>query len=364
LRLILYCIRLGFDFFPLHRYTFVMADIQIRILPRSEIEINGELAADILESFRSRALKNLSETVNVDGFRKGHIPENLIAGKIGETGILEEMAELALAEHYPKILSEHALDAISRPEITLTKLARGNPLGFNIRTAIFPKITLPDYEKIMERVRSKKEEIVTIEDAEVEEALGELQKLRAGEGKELPALDDDFAKSVSPRDGGFKTLDELRAKVRESMLEEKQARAKSKKRAEILDAIVEKTGGDIPDILIEGELRMMLSQFKQDIAAMGVPFEEYLKRAKRSEEDIAKDMRSDAEKRVKINLMLKKIAEEEKISPDAAAVERETARLLEHYKNADPARTRSYVEMIFTNKKVLEFFEDTRYNPS
>jgi hypothetical protein len=53
------------------------------------------------------------------------------------------MAELALSEHYPKIIEQEKIDAISRPEIAITKLARKNPLGFKIKTAVLPEIKLP-----------------------------------------------------------------------------------------------------------------------------------------------------------------------------------------------------------------------------
>lgn len=348
--------------------------ITIKKLPKSEVEIEGEITSDVFESFREQAVKKLSESLTLEGFRKGHIPESVLMREIGETGILEEMAELALSEHYPKMLESEKVEAIGRPMITLTKLARGNPLGFRIRTAIFPEVTLPDYATIAKAKVSKKE-AVDVSGDEVEKAIMKLRELRAGktpsapgnehplqtspskegegQGVELPPLDDEFAKSV----GNFKNVEELRTKVRENILKEKERRAKSKKRAEILDAIVSETKGEIPDILTESELHTMTEQFKTDIAAMGVTYEEYLKHAKKSEEEIRKEWIPDAEKRVKTNIILKRIAEEKNIAPDKNAVEKEVAHLLEHYSDADPVRVRNYVESVFTNEKVMEFLE-------
>ncbi|MCI0542137.1 hypothetical protein L0Y69_00060 [bacterium] len=347
------------------------AKIEFTKLPQSEIELMGEIPADVFETFRPRAVKKLSEALTIEGFRKGHIPENIITAQIGETGILEEMAELALAEHYPKILAEgvdgEKIEAIGRPAITLTKLARGNPLGFKIRTAVLPTITLPDYEKIAKEKPGKKE-TVDVSDEEVEKAILKLRELRAGkdplpaspskevegqEDKELPPVDDAFAQSV----GEFKSLDELKTKVRENILKEKEHRAKSKKRAEILEQIVDKTGGEIPDILTQSELHTMLQQFKTDVAAMGVTFDEYLKHAKKTEDELRKEWVPDAEKRVKTNFVLKLIAKEKNITPDTEAVEKEVAHLLKHYTDADKERTKAYVESIFTNEKVMEFLE-------
>lgn len=91
----------------------------------------------------------------MDGFREGKVPENVLLANIPEMQILEEMAEMALNEHYPKILEDKKIDAISRPEISIIKLARNNPLAFKIKTAVLPEIKLPDYKDIAKKILSK-----------------------------------------------------------------------------------------------------------------------------------------------------------------------------------------------------------------
>jgi hypothetical protein len=125
--------------------------VSVKKLPKSEIEIEGELPADIFEGYFAKSLKKLGENLEVAGFRKGKVPESVILSKIPEINILEEMAGLALNDYYPKILEENKIDAISRPEIAITKLARKNPLGFKIKTAVLPIIKLPDYKKIAKK---------------------------------------------------------------------------------------------------------------------------------------------------------------------------------------------------------------------
>src|SRR3990167_4748194 len=122
--------------------------MEIKDLTQSEIEIIGEINADDFASFRANALERLANKYNIEGFRPGHVPINILEQKIGNDKILTEMAELALSKHYPKILLENKIDALGQPTIVLTKLATGNPLGFKIKTAIFPKFTLPDYKAL------------------------------------------------------------------------------------------------------------------------------------------------------------------------------------------------------------------------
>ena len=71
--------------------------LRVKKLPKSEIEIEGELEAEAFESYFTKALKKLGEAFEIDGFRKGKVPENVLISNIPEIRILEEMAEMALA---------------------------------------------------------------------------------------------------------------------------------------------------------------------------------------------------------------------------------------------------------------------------
>jgi len=132
---------------------------EIKKLPKSEVEITGEIPADEFERAFSKAMTELNQKAGIPGFRPGHVPENVLIEKVGEAAILEEAAEIALREAYPKMLEENKIEAIGRPEITITKIARKNPLGFKIKTAVLPEITLPDYKKIAGEAMTAKEEV-------------------------------------------------------------------------------------------------------------------------------------------------------------------------------------------------------------
>jgi len=131
------------------------SNIKITPLKNSEVEIEGEISADILQSSHKAATKRLSETLEIPGFRKGKVPESVIKQRIGEYPILEDAAEIALNSEYPNILIDHKINAIGRPEITVTKLALGNPLGFKIKTAIEPQFSIPDYKTIAKKITEK-----------------------------------------------------------------------------------------------------------------------------------------------------------------------------------------------------------------
>lgn len=341
--------------------------IEIKKLDNSEIEISGELSAEAFEAEREGALKTISGHVSIDGFRKGHVPEKVLLEKTGEMPILEEMAERALKKAYPEIIKKHEIDAIGRPSISVTKIAKGNPLGFKIKTAVMPEIILPDYKKIAGDIASKKEK-VSVTDDEVEKVITEVLKSRAAIDTEesseiqdkkqekepaLPELTDDFVKTL----GDFKDTADFKQKLRENITHEKKAQETSKRRMKIAERIIEKSAIPLPRLFVDVELEKMLAQFKGDISRMGLKFDEYLKHIKKTEEDLLKEWVPDAEKRGKFQLVLNEIARREHIVATEENIAKEIAHIMEHYKDADPESARVYVETILKNELVFGLLE-------
>src|SRR3989338_2060096 len=128
---------------------------QPKKLDKSRIEMSGSIPVEVWEKHRQQALKNINESVTIDGFRKGMIPENILIAKVGEMAIMEEMAELAISKAYIDMLIEHKIDAIGRPEIKLTKLATGNPIEFTATTTVVPEVKLPEYKKLASEAMAK-----------------------------------------------------------------------------------------------------------------------------------------------------------------------------------------------------------------
>ena len=140
-------------------------EVKIKKLPKSEVEMDVSLPADFLVSAKKKALEMLSVSMEIPGFRRGHIPENIVIEKVGEGKILEEATNILLKEHFPKIIEQKKLDIIGRPNISITKLALGNPVEFKAVFAVMPEIELPDYKKIVvssKQSASSKEEKIEI----------------------------------------------------------------------------------------------------------------------------------------------------------------------------------------------------------
>lgn len=357
-----------------------MQNIKITKLPKSEVEIEGEIEADIFEAYYSKALKKLGENIEIDGFRKGKVPENVLISKIPEISILEEMAEMALVEHYPKIIEDEKIDAISRPEIGITKLARKNPLGFKIKTAVIPEMELPDYKKIAKETIAgvtEEEKNTVVTEEEVEKTILDIRKSRAPkinmaehvhkEGEthsedekmpepELPEFNDEFVKAMGP----FENVADFKTKLKENIKLEKENQLKEKTRLKMVEKIIDETKVDMPEILVQVELDKILYRMESDITAMGLKFEDYLKHLNKTVEDLRKEFRGDAEKKSKLALVLNKISKVENITADKEQVANEVAMILEHYKDADPERAELHAENVLTNEKVFQFLEEQK----
>ncbi len=315
------------------------ASASIKKLDKSQVEIVGSVPVETWEQFRAAALKNINDTVTIDGFRKGNIPENVLVAKVGDMVILEEMAELALPKAYMEILIDQKIDAIGRPEISVTKLAKGNDLEFKAVTAVVPEIKLPDYKKLAgEQVKKAGQPDTSVSDKEIAEAEERIKKMPNP--------------PVIPRE-----------QLSTMLSEDKRTAAKEKVRLSIADAIAAETIVELPNVMIESELNRTQSQFENDIQRMGVKLDDYLKHAKKTLEEIRKEWLPHAEKKAKLQLILNEISRLENIKPSPAEIEAETNHIVEHYKDADRERASIYAETVLTNEKVFEFLESTNEEP-
>lgn len=344
----------------------------IKKLEKSEVEITGMIPVADFESYEAKALESIGARMELPGFRAGKAPAHIVKGALNEMMLLEEMAERAISAAYPKIIEEHKIDAIGRPNITITKIAKGNDLEFKIVTAVLPEMSLPDYKKIATAENKKEEykEEVKIEDADVDKALLEIRKMRAHqsmgkhehvEGEEheelkeenLPEVTDEFVKTF----GKFETVEDFKNKIRENMKMEKETAQKDKRRLAIIEVLIEKTKGEIPEILIQAEIDKMFYRLEADITQMGFKMEDYLKQIGKTEADMRTEWRADGEKRAKLQMIIHTISLKENLKASDEEIEKEVTNITTMYKDADPMRARAYVDQMLTNEKVFAFLE-------
>ena len=173
------------------------------------------------------------------------------------------------------------------------------------------------------------------------------------EKADLPEVNDDFVKTL----GNFKTVDDFKKELKKNMLTDKENKAKESRRIKMIEKIIDESKVDVPNVMVEQEIERMLSKFKHDIQNFKMNPEDYLKQINKTEDDLKKEWKPDAIKRSKMNLILPKIAAEEKIKADEEAVKKELEHLKSHDKDLNEEHAKVYVEHVLTNEAVFKFLE-------
>lgn len=165
-------------------------------------------------------------------------------------------------------------------------------------------------------------------------------KLHEIKVKELPAVDDEFAKDVSE----FDTLKELKADLKKKATERKKKAAEEATENALVQQIVDSIKGDIPEAMFENRLNQCVEDFAYRLQSQGLNLETYLKYTNSNIDEFKKSFRPQAEAQVKYRLALEKIVELENIKPDDKEIEAEYEKLAKDYgveadkvKNAIPA---------------------------
>ncbi|HUD04004.1 MAG TPA: trigger factor [Candidatus Paceibacterota bacterium] len=335
-----------------HKHSY---KIKVKKLSNVKVEIEGEIPADEFALHVKSVLADAVKNAEIPGFRKGTAPEKLIKDKIGMENILYDAARECIAHAYEHILHDEKIDAIGRPEITITKIAEGNPLGFKIASALLPEIKDFDYASVAKKENKKEMKIEEVTEKDLIDTIEAIKKnyVTALKLEKAPELDDEFVKKL----GEFTSVADFKTKLKENIAKEKEQRTKEKRRVGMIDALVGALSIEVPEILIENELSRMVSEMQSEIMRMGLKWDEYLKQLKKTEDDLKKEWNSGAIKRVKLDLAIDYIAKKEKISADKKKVETELAYLKENHKDIDLARAESYLDHVYQNQAVFEFLE-------
>lgn len=185
-------------------------------------------------------------------------------------------------------------------------------------------------------------------------------KMNLVQEQELPKLDDKFAQNL----GNLNSLENLRQSIKEGIGQEKEEEEKEKWRLEIISKIADQSVIEIPDLLIKEELKKMIEDLKIKTEQFGLNWSKYLTETKKTEDDLKKDWQAQAIKRVKVALVLREIAEKEKIDVSQNEVAEEINKFLSHYSNikqaekdVDIKQLKEYTYGVIRNKKVFQLLE-------
>lgn len=350
-----------------------MENIQKTTAPGSVVVLTGTIPAATLTKERAHALAHMQHHVEVDGFRKGSVPEQMIVAKYGERAVQEAAAEHAVSHVISDILVNNGVMPITTPNVSIELLADGSAKA-EIKCVVYPTVTLPDYQKIATDVMKDKVDVVLTEE-EVTDALTHFKRERvrieaveAGEEQadatkkaeetapeELPPLDDEFVKAI-----GFDNAAAFEKNIRDNLHTSKQEQQRSEYRAKILKEIGEKIDTDVPEALVEYEQAKMEAGLAHYVGQMGMKLEDYYTKINKKREDVFLEWKDEATQRARQQLALIEIARKEKINED----EKELNALVDDIRAKDPSAdevaVRSHYQVILRNEKVMQWLESQK----
>lgn len=388
--------------------------LQVEKLEKNMVKLTIEATAEEFDAAIEKAYVKNRGKMNVQGFRKGKAPRNIIEKMYGVGVFYEDAANLIIPDAYEKAAEECGLELVSRPEIDVTQLEKGLPFIFTALVAVKPEVTVGQYKGIeipktdvevteeeitaeLDKVRDQNARIITVEDRAVQDNdqtvidfegfvdgvafeggkgedyaltigshsfidtfeeqligknIGEevevnvtfpeeyqapelagkpaLFKVKVKEikAKELPELDDEFAQDVSE----FDTLDEYKADIKKTILERKEKEAKSAKEDAVLDKVIEGSTMEIPDAMIETQVKQMADDFAQRVQSQGLTVEQYFQFTGMNAEALFEQMRPQAIKTIQYRLTLEAIVKAENITVSDEEVDTEIVKMAETYK--------------------------------
>ena len=351
--------------------------VQVENLEKNMAKLTIEVPAEELEKALEKAYQKQKKNISVPGFRKGKVPRAMVEKMYGPAVFYEDAVNSLVPEEYSKAAEESKLDIVSRPEINVEQIEKGKAFIFTATVAVKPEVTLGEYkglevakadttvtdeeveapfdggagkdypltlgspsfipgfeeQLVGAALEEEKEVNVTFpEDYQAEELAGKAAVFKCTihkiEAKELPALDDDFAKDVSE----FDTLDEYKKEIKDNLTKKKEEQAKTEKENAVVDKAVENATMEIPEAMINTQVENMVDDFARRIQSQGLSMEQYMQFTGATVDSLKEQMKPQAVKRIESRLVLEKVAEAENIQISDEKLDEELAKMAEMYK--------------------------------
>jgi len=382
---------------------------------------------------------------SLKGFRKGHVPKNVLESTFGKDLFIEEAFNLAFPKYYNEVLDKHTeIFPVDRPEINFDTLD-DKGLKFSVTVITKPEVELGKYKghkvkkvavkvtdkDIMEeltRVQERNARMVdvdrsvengdevlidysgSVDGVKFEGGTAEKQTLVIGSKsfipgfeeqligmkkgeekdinvkfpdeyraenlkgkdsvfhiklheikfKELPKIDDEFAKDVSE----FDSLDEYKADIRKNLTEEKTKKAEMEDENALVEMIVKEAKVDVPNAMIETQIDAYVEDFGYTLMYQGLNLDDYLKYTNTTKEKLRETYREKAQVGVKTRLVMEAIIKAEDIKADAKSVEAKLKQLAKEinqdykeYKQTISEQHLDYIKNQVLTDKLIAFLK-------
>ena len=411
----------------------------------NELKLEFTIEAKKFDEGMKKVYAKSAKYFNIPGFRKGKAQMAIVEKQYGPEIFYEDTFNEVVPEEYERELKENNIEAVSRPEIEVKQMGKGQDLIFTAVVQTKPEVKLGKYKGIelkkieynvtdedieheLGHMADRNSRLVTVEDRPVEngditvidfegfvdgvafeggkaenheltigsntfipgfedQIIGmktgeekdinvkfpeeyfseELKgkdatfkvKLHEIKKKELPELNDDFAKDTSE----FDTLEELKKSIKEKLEEENKNKAKYETEDAAIKAVSDATEVEIPSGMIETEIDNMVRDIETRLSYQGMKLDQYLEMMGKSMEDFRKEYEEQAKTSVKTRLTLEAIEKAEKIQPSDEEVDKKLKEMAAMYgKKEDELALNeqfmNYIKDSLKGEAVIKFIVD------
>ncbi len=258
-------------------------------------EMTVEITGDRVKNKFEDVFKDVAREAKVPGFRQGHAPRDLIEKKF--SGVVHErvLKEL-ISDVYSEAVSREGLDVVELPEISDVKLDR-SLLAFKAKVSVSPEIAVRNYKGI-----AIKYTLPAAGEDDVKRSLDSLKEQRKFE-----VIDDSTARGL-----GYPDLAAFKKAIERQIISQKESQERSRVEQEVLDAVMKGLDFKVPDSMIHRQLHDLVRQTKMDLAMRGMSREKIAQ----EEGKLEKELHPQAEKQVRVYLVLAEVARKENIKLD------------------------------------------------
>ena len=342
-----------------------------------------------------QAFKKVVKQINVPGFRKGKVPRPIFEQRFGVEALYQDAVDILLPEAYGEAIEETEISPVAQPEVNVTQIEKGKDFIFEATVTVEPEVKLGDYkgleiekqetdlsdEELQESIDhslSHLAEMVVKEDGAVENGdtvnidfsgsvdgeefdggQAEGYDLEIGSGSFIPGFEEQIegmktgdekdvvvtfpeeyhAEELAGKEATFaneldsdaENVDEYKENLRKRLSEQKATEAENTEKEEAINKATENASIDIPEAMINTELDRMIQEFGQRIQQQGLDLQTYYQISGQNEEQLRDQMKDDAEQRVKTNLTLTAIADEENIEVSDEDIDKELEKMSEQF---------------------------------
>ena len=261
------------------------------------IKITLTLSQEQIAKAGTVVIDDLAKKANVPGFRKGKAPKEMAAEHLNPEAIREEILKRLLPQAYMEVVQEHKLNPIMNPKMHVERIEDGKDWIFYALTCEMPAVDPGKYAENVKKVTAKSKIIIPGKENEAKK----------------PALE------------------------------------------EVMKSILEGAKVQVPSVLVEQEADRLLSQLLNDIKRLGLTLDQYLGTTNRKPEDLRAEYAKRAEDDIKLEFVLQKIAEVEKVSVEDKEIEEAILKAKDPTEKQQMESNKYLLAGILRQQKTLDF---------